>query len=192
MKTLHFSLAIAIGVTANAYGQDFSRQSSEVERFKSIIRRETTASGIARQSTQINTGFGLKPITAPLQGVTGSSGPPRSQSASFSPSTAGSTVKPFANVTAAPTISPYLGLFNEGFGEFNDLDYQTIVRPQIQQQQFNQQIQRQTQAINRRVNALAARNPYNTTGNQSMMPTGHAATFQYYSRFYPRAGGRRR
>jgi hypothetical protein len=135
------------------------------------------------------------PLRSPSTPIATPAGPPRRQSASFGVGTAGGGSKPFSHVTPQPTISPYLGLFEQGFGEFDDLNYQTIVRPRIQQQQFNQQVMQQAQTVNRRLSALSARNAYNTTGNEQVMPTGHAATFQYYSRFYPQRGqqtGRRR
>ncbi len=161
----------------------------------------------AQRDKQVNNGFGIQPVRppsstagppAPRQPMRNPSvpiaapAPPRRQSASFGVGTAGATSKPFSSVNTQPTISPYLGLFDGGLGDYNDLNYQTIVRPQIQQQQFNQQVVREAQSLNRRMSAISARNPYNTQGNEGVMPTGHAATFQYYSRFYPRQSQRRR
>ena len=52
--------------------------------------------------------------------------------------------KPFANASRGPTVSPYLALFGNGVtsGDFN---YNTIVRPMLQQQEMNRQLQRQQQ-----------------------------------------------
>lgn len=153
-------------------------------------------------------GFGVKNIEAPsstpqaparpprragtspiLQSPVGSSplglnSPPRSQSASFGISV-GSGGKPFQNVSSSPTVSPYLGLFREDLSGYDDLNYQTSVKPRLQQQAFNDQIARQAQALNRQLTAISARNAYEIKGSQNMAPTGHAASFQYYSRFYP-------
>jgi hypothetical protein len=85
-----------------------------------------------------------------------------------------------------------MNLFNDSITGDNDFNYQTLVRPQLQQQQFNQQVQRQAAQLNQRMSALSARNDYNVTGNQEVMPTGHSATFRYHSRFYPALGGGRR
>ncbi len=195
MKVKLLGFAIAVGISTAAWGQpDYSSGSREAAGFLNQIRRDSSAGRFkddaVNRATTVNVGFGVSSVGfrqfSPSSNSSATA-PPRSQSASFGISASTPTSKPFASVNTQPTISPYMGLFNEGFGEFNDLDYQTVVRPAIQQRDFNQQVVRQTQAINRRVNALAARNAYNTTGNQGVMPTGHAATFNNHSRFYPRA-----
>ena len=113
------------------------------------------------------------------------------QSASFGVGNADPRSKPFSSVSRAPTVSPYLNLFREDFEGSSDLNYQTLVRPQLQQRAMNQRFRMQQQALNQQVNAMAARNAYNTTGNPEAMPTGHSAVFQYHSRFYPALGRRR-
>ena len=55
--------------------------------------------------------------------------------------------KPFSGYSPAPTTSPYLNLFREDFAGNSDLNYNTLVRPQLQQQAFNQQVQRQGQEM---------------------------------------------
>jgi len=89
-------------------------------------------------------------------------------------------------------VSPYLGLFREDLNGYDDLNYQTSVQPRLQQQAFNEQIARQAQAINRRLTSLSARNAYQTNGSANIAPTGHTASFQYYSRFYPAKSQQRR
>lgn len=198
MRFLSFAIAVAISTTA--LGQpDYSAGSTEsgafINDFKRLSRSDTFKNDLIRRSKRVNGGLGVGEVMPTVFDPGSSSSaiaPPRRQSASFGISASSPVSKPFASVNTQPTISPYLGLYNEGFGVFNDLDYQTVVRPAIQQRDFNQQVVRQAQSINRRVNALAARNAYNTAGNQGVMPTGHAATFNNHSRFYPQSRQRRR
>lgn len=100
--------------------------------------------------------------------------------------------KPFSGVSNGPTVSPYLNLFREDFDGGSDFNYQTLVRPQLQQQQMNQDLQRQQVETNQRVQSLSARQAYTPQGSQSVMPTGHTATFRYHSHFYPTMGQNRR
>ena len=193
------SCAVIAMTMGSGYGQDMGfGRISEAERFMSNFRRQASASTVKqdliRRDTTVATGFGTRSVGTPTYSNLnqGSMAPPRRQSASFGVGNAGEVSKPFASVTARPTISPYLNLFREDFGEAGDLNYQTLVRPQLQQDQFNSQVVRQAQAINQRLSSISARNAYNTRGSENMMPTGHSATFQYYSRFYPQKGQRRR
>lgn len=118
----------------------------------------------------------------------------RRPAASFSSrGNTGPASKPFSNVSRRPTVSPYLNLFNESFDEGGtDLNYQTLVRPQLQQRQINDQLQQQTQALNRRLQEIAAQPSYNQQGSTRQAPTGHSTFFQVYSHFYPSAGPQRR
>jgi len=100
--------------------------------------------------------------------------------------------KPFTGYTPEPTVSPYLNLFREDFGGNSDLNYQTLVRPIQQQQQFNQQVQRQNMELARRMQAMAAQSDFNPQGSQSQYPTGHQTVFMYYGHYYPAANVRQR
>jgi hypothetical protein len=93
--------------------------------------------------------------------------------------------KPFANVSTRPTVSPYLNLFREDLSDAGDLNYQTLVRPQIQQQQVNQEFQDASRALSYRVQQISARPAYHPGGSKSQAPTGHQTVFGYYGRFYP-------
>jgi hypothetical protein len=99
--------------------------------------------------------------------------------------------KPFENYSPAPTVSPYLNLFREDIGGNDDFNYQTLVRPQLEQQRFNDQVQRQAMDINRRLQSLSAQPDFNPQGNSNLMPTGHQTVFLNYSHFYPTTGGGR-
>lgn len=98
--------------------------------------------------------------------------------------------KPFSRVSYGPAVSPYLNLFREDFGGNSDLNYQTLVRPQLEQQRINEQVQRQNIEISRKVQSLSARSDFNPQGSRQQSPTGHSTTFMYYGRYYPSAGRR--
>ena len=100
--------------------------------------------------------------------------------------------KPFTSFSPAPTVSPYLNLFREDLAGGSDLNYNTLVRPMLQQQQFNQQVQRQGLELERRLQAFAAQSDFNPQGSTSQLPTGHQTVFRYYGRFYPAMNARYR
>ncbi|MCA9230493.1 MAG: hypothetical protein KDA57_07570 [Planctomycetales bacterium] len=85
-----------------------------------------------------------------------------------------SSSKPFSSISRAPTVSPYLAL-NNSFDQASS--YYTSVRPQQQQYQMNQQLQRQGLANQHRLNQMAARGPYSPRGDEDSAPTGHVAVF---------------
>jgi hypothetical protein len=95
------------------------------------------------------------------------------------------TSKPFSSYSPAPTVSPYLNLFRQDLSGNSDFNYQTLVKPMLQQQQFNQQSQRQAYEMARRVQSIAAQGHYNMQGSKDQYPTGHQTAFQYYGRYYP-------
>lgn len=102
------------------------------------------------------------------------------------------TNKPFSTFSPSPTVSPYLNLFREDLDGNSDLNYQTLVRPMLQQQELNQQLQRQNYAIAQRLQQIAAQGDYNAQGSESQPPTGHQTVFMYYGHYYPALGQRRR
>jgi hypothetical protein len=95
---------------------------------------------------------------------------------------------PFSTVYRRPVISPYnqIGNFSQNPLQFQNV-YQQMVVPQLQQQQ--QQIEQLQQA--RRLNTIQGRVEQiqrDTSARQideSIRPTGHRATFQNLSHFYP-------
>jgi hypothetical protein len=100
--------------------------------------------------------------------------------------------KPFTQISPQPTVSPYMNLFRDDFSGESDLNYQTLVRPMLQQQQFNQQIQQQSTEISRRLQSISAQTNFNPQGSTTQPPTGHPTVFMYYGHFYPQAAQRRR
>jgi hypothetical protein len=100
--------------------------------------------------------------------------------------------KPFNSYSPAPTVSPYLNLFREDLAGGSDLNYNTLVRPMLQQQQFNQQVQRQSLELERRLQSFAAQSDFNPQGSTQQLPTGHQTVFRYYGRYYPGMNARYR
>jgi hypothetical protein len=100
--------------------------------------------------------------------------------------------KPFANVSSPPTVSPWMNMFRDDLGGGDDLNYQTLVRPMLNQQRFNSQIERQNIELGQRVQAMSAENAYNPQGSRDMYPTGHQTVFRNYGHFYPRPSSARR
>jgi len=95
---------------------------------------------------------------------------------------------PFSTIYRRPTVSPYIQMSQQGLNPMQGQSaYQTLVQPQLQQQQ--QQImqlqqarqmtkmQNQVQQIQRDTSARQL--------DESIRPTGHRATFQNFSHFYP-------
>jgi hypothetical protein len=100
--------------------------------------------------------------------------------------------KPFSSFSPPPTVSPYLNLFRQDVEGGSDFNYQTLVRPQLQQQQVNQQQQRQVMEFNRRLQNMSAQSDFNPQGSESQYPTGHQTVFRYYGRYHPTMNARAR
>ncbi|TWT46718.1 SlyX family protein [Botrimarina hoheduenensis] len=153
-------------------------------------RRET--SGINYTVANINQNV-LNQSTGIFNGIGVSSGLTRASQyrvdSSLRP--AGPAAKPFSGITRRPTVSPYLSLFNESLDD-NFETYTTLVRPQLQQQRLNDQLQRQTQLLNQRFQELSARPAFNPQGSEQALATGHPTFFNNTFGFYPTAGGPRR
>src|SRR5215471_8119144 len=62
--------------------------------------------------------------------------------------------QPFSNIYQSPTVSPYLNLTNRGAGGVSN--YQSLVRPLIDQQQQDIHQQQQIQHLSQQQQALAA------------------------------------
>lgn len=158
------------------------------------LRRAAIGTGYTSQQINQRT-LNQNRVRTPFTGVTATdalSG--RRPAAGFNAGGSRSNVtsKPFSNLNRRPTVSPYLNLFNESFDEGGtDLNYQTLVRPQLQQQRINSQLQRQTQALNQRLQDIAAQPAYSPRGSTRQAPTGHSTFFRVYSHYYPTAGRRR-
>lgn len=92
--------------------------------------------------------------------------------------------KPFSSYSPQPTVSPYLNLFRVDLNGSSGLNYSTLVRPQLQQQQINQQLERQNLQTNRRLQSIAAQADFNPQGANDQAPTGHQTVYNYLGRYY--------
>ena len=95
---------------------------------------------------------------------------------------------PFSSVYRRPTISPYNQIANFSQNPMQNQNvYQQMVLPQMQQQQ--QQIEQLNQArkLNKMQNQVQQiqRDTSARQVDESIRPTGHRATFQNMSHFYP-------
>lgn len=142
------------------------------------------------QGVTVNNGLGAGNINPLLRS---------SRPASFGGSNRSSNLprsKPFSNIQRRPSVSPYLGLFNSSFDDQADaLAYQTIVRPQLrqqqrnrQQQQFNDRMRAEAARLNARLQNIQAGAGFNPQGNPNLMPTGTGGgVYRNYLHYYPRA-----
>ena len=104
-------------------------------------------------------------------------------------------MSPFSETYRRPSVSPFTMLTNGALntgglgvaGAANPLIYQQLVQPRVQQeQQFISQMQQ-----GRRISSLQNRVTQIQQGtterqvNEQIRPTGHAATYQNLSHFYP-------
>lgn len=93
--------------------------------------------------------------------------------------------KPFAAHRSSPTVSPWMNMFREDLSGEGDLNYQTLVRPELQQQQVNRQLERQNMELGQRVQTMSAQNAYNPQGSDQIYPTGHPTVFMNYGHYFP-------
>lgn len=99
----------------------------------------------------------------------------------------GPSAKPFQDIYRRPTVSPYLQLQQQGMNPLQNQNiYQTLVQPQIQQQQ--QQIEmlaqrRQLGRVQGQVQQIQQSSQARQL-NETIRPTGHASTYMNYSHYY--------
>ena len=99
-------------------------------------------------------------------------------------SSTGPVVKPFSGANfGSPSVTPYLSL-SSPFSS-TATNYYTQVRPQIDQQRLIQQQQQQNIAVQRQLNSISARPPYDVAGSARIAPTGHSAVFDNTLGYYP-------
>jgi hypothetical protein len=101
--------------------------------------------------------------------------------------------QPFANVQQSPTTSPYLNLLQRGNNGLPT--YQSLVKPQIQQQQDFQKQQAQIQHLNRQTSKLASGGGLTAASrgiSTDIRQTGHITANMDYLHYYahPQPGQR--
>ena len=105
----------------------------------------------------------------------------------YSQTTRSRAPRRYRGVANEPYISPYMNLVRpDGDAAFN---YSTLVQPQLQQMQFNQQQAQENFAFGRQIQQTQAEimTPYGL--RSTMRPTGGVATRMNYSHYYPDMGG---
>lgn len=169
-------------------GQELSMlYTRSIGRGFSVSGQET----LVRAGNQVNINtIGLDRGAAPIQSSFGTGG----RVASFGTGKGmGRGKKPFSSVSSRPTVSPYLSLFADTLSDGVLPNYTTFTRPQLQQQRFNDQMQRQNMEMERRVQAISAKPAFqNPRGSETQAPTGHPAMFSNTGRYYPANMQRRR
>ena len=95
--------------------------------------------------------------------------------------------QPFSNIYQSPTVSPYLNLTNRNSSGVSN--YQTLVRPLLDQQQQDIKQQQQIQRLSQQQQALAQGGLTRPARGISttIRGTGHVAGFMFRGNFYPRA-----
>jgi hypothetical protein len=98
--------------------------------------------------------------------------------------------KPFSGLAGTSAVTPYLSL-SEPFSS-SAHNYYTQVRPQLDQQRFNQQAAARARQLQQQVASLEAQPPYSPVGDAERAPTGHVAVFMNYGGYYPQVAPPRR
>jgi hypothetical protein len=95
---------------------------------------------------------------------------------------------PFSQIYRRPTVSPYMQMSQQGLNPMQGQSaYQMLVQPQLQQQQqqiMQLQQARQMTKMQNQVQQIQ-RDTTSRQVDESIRPTGHRATFQNFSHFYP-------
>jgi hypothetical protein len=97
--------------------------------------------------------------------------------------------KPFSQVQRGPSTSPYMGLLSDNPFTSSTTNYFTNVRPQLEQQRMNEKLQMQNIKMQKQLEEIATRPPYDPTGSEDRAPTGHAAVYQNNGGVYGNPGG---
>ena len=100
----------------------------------------------------------------------------------------GQSALPFSSVYRRPVISPYNQIANFSQNPMQNQNvYQQMVVPQLQQQQQQIEQLRQSRQMSKMQNQVQQiqRDTSARQLDESIRPTGHRATFQNLSHFYP-------
>ena len=93
--------------------------------------------------------------------------------------------RPFANIRHRPTVSPFVNLARSDLDfELGVPTYQSTVRPQLDQIDFNQRQSFEMQQINEQIRQIEARTAFQPQGSTTIRPTGHVSYFFNYSTYF--------
>jgi hypothetical protein len=93
--------------------------------------------------------------------------------------------QPFSNIQQSPTVSPYLNLLNRS--NVGLPNYQTLVRPMLDQQEQNIQQQQQINQLKQHQKSLVANQERGLAQrgiSNEIRGTGHVTVFMDYSHYY--------
>lgn len=179
-------LAVALGGSGVAFGQYSSPSTTP---YNPYYNGSSSSSSSAAAMNQLALRNAQQLIAQSLQNNSLMNSPPAAR-IGLGVGDSFSGTKPFSGFSQGPAISPYLNLFRVDQNGFQGFNYSTLVQPQLQQQQVNQQVQRQNMTTNRRIQAIAASEEFNPQGARDVYPTGHQTVFGYYDHFYPQTRSR--
>lgn len=91
--------------------------------------------------------------------------------------------KPFKNVQQRPTVSPYLNLVRDDSGAA--ANYQTLVRPQMEQIDINRRQEMQFDRLDRQFQNFRSESAFPQEGSLDIRETGHTTRFMNRSHYYP-------
>ncbi|MBA4107766.1 MAG: hypothetical protein C0485_18690 [Pirellula sp.] len=97
--------------------------------------------------------------------------------------------KPFSHAQQGPSASPYMGLLSDNPFTSTTTNYFNNVRPQLEQQKMNEKLMQQNIKMQKQLEEVSARPPYDITGSEQRAPTGHAAVYQNNGGVYGNPGG---
>jgi hypothetical protein len=94
------------------------------------------------------------------------------------------TQKPFSSFNRSSGLTPYMGLLaSNPFTSTTD-NYFSVVRPQIEQQKINEQLQQRNLQLQRQLNDIALQASASPTGDKDRAPTGHVSVYMNYGGYY--------
>jgi hypothetical protein len=196
-RVLTIFAALAASVVVNsgsAYAQISTKPISDVGGNAGTELRRIYSQGIGTGYTgESLNAHALRSAQAQIPNVGQSTATPRNLLSGGPTAGPARSSKPFSSISSSPTVSPYMNLFREDLEGFGDFNYQTLVRPQLNQLQLNQQFQNQNTELNQRVQSISAQRDYsNPAGSENLYPTGHSTAFGYHGRYYPALNAQRR
>lgn len=177
MKTFVMTFAAMIGFALHAHAQtNFSQtqlnQLNNRNSASAFTGQRVMSSVINRSVPQYNFSTVNRGI---LKGAMGSS--------------MASRQKPFSQAQRGPSTSPYLGLLSDNPFTSTTTNYFSNVRPQLEQQKMNEKLQMQNIRMQKQLEEVAAKPPYDIAGSEDRAPTGHAAVYQNNGGVYGNPGG---
>jgi hypothetical protein len=165
------SALLALCVTAS----DAAAQNSYLQNITNVWRNRNTAAGFTSDMMRyrtINRAVPQYTYSNVNRGVLSVAQSPRP------------TQKPFSSYNRSSGLSPYMGMLaSNPFTSTTD-NYFSVVRPQIEQQKINEQLQQRNLMLQRQLNDIALKGAASPTGDAERAPTGHVSVYMNYGGYY--------